>query len=206
MRPWLRVSIAGLLLLAVAAGAYWYINRRELARQYHCYRVGAAESFEQARHEIAWFQTGTDHAARLRELTRKWGTGNRQFDLHLAQYLHHADCGQSLREAFSIELDRRKELLSRWAHYWSFRTPQEPDEEIAAILRSLDVLALQEPPPSITWREVLNLQAVFQLIGAPSHARGLSPTNWHEHYHGWQQTRPGELPRVTRPQQPFAAP
>ena len=206
MRPWLRASIAGLLLLGIAVGACCYANRRKLAPQWHCYRVGAAESFQRAREEIAWFETGTDHTARLAELTRKWGTGNRQFDLYLAQHLHHADCSKPLRETFSQELGRREELLPRWAHYWSFRAPQEPDREIASILRSVDVLASEKPPPPITWREVLNLQAVFQLIGAPRHARDLSPTNWHEHYRRWQQTRASGLPRVTRPQQPFASP
>jgi len=204
MRPWLR-SLIAVLPVCIVVGAFCYINRGKFTRQWHCYRVGAAESFQGAREEIAWFETGSDRKARLVELTGKWGTGNERFDLYVASYLHHADCREPLRRAFCEELDRRKELLPRWAHYWSYRAAEEPDREIASILKSLDVMACQEPPPPITWREVLNLLAVFQLTGNPRHARGLSPINWHEHYRVWQETRTAKFPSVARPREPFAA-
>jgi len=192
-----------MLVGCLAVGAGWFANRRKLRRQWHLYRVGTAESFEQARREIAWFETGTERQQRLVELTGKWGTGNRPFDLYLARYLHHAECSESLRETFSRELGRREPLLPRWAHYWSHRSPQEPDREIASVLRYFDVLATEEPSPPITWREVLNLQAVFYLTGSPRRATGLTPVNWHQHYRVWQETRAGQFPHVVRPQGPL---
>lgn len=204
MRPWLRKLIVLLLLAGIFVAAWLYANREQLARQWHCYKVGAAGSFDQAQGEIAWFETGPDRHARLAELTQKWGTGNGQFDLHLARYLHAAACSDRLRESFSKELGRRRELLPRWAHYWSYRAKLEPDGEIASILKYLDGRVSAEPPKTITWREVLNLQAVLQLTGQGQLAPGFSPASWQVPYRRWQQTRPAQIPHVARPEVPFA--
>lgn len=210
MRPRLRVfmllavlaGVAG--LAAIAIGGWWYLNREQLARQWACYRVGAAGSFEQARAELAWFEHGPDRDARLGELVRKWGTGNQRFDLYLARYVDHPASSQALRETFSEELGRRRELLPRWAHYWSYRTPLEPDREVASIIAYFDTLASAERPlEPITWREVLNLQAVLQWSGQGRLARGLSPTNWRRRYRRWQETSPSQLPPIARPAKPF---
>lgn len=204
MRPWLRVLLALLVLAGMVIGAWWYFHREQLARQWACYRVGAAGSFEQAQAEIAWFEKGPDREAQLGELVRKWGTGNQQFDLYLARHLGDPACSDLLRETFARELGRRAELLPRWAHSWSYRAPLEPDAQIASILSYFDALASVEPAEQITWREVLDLQAVFQLTGQGRLARGLSAANWHDRYRRWQQTRPHELPSVARPARPFA--
>ena len=209
MRPWLRVLLTLLVLGGIGIAAWWYARREQLTRQWRCYRVGAAGSFDQAKREIAWFETGTHRQVRLDELVRKWGTGNGQFDLYLARYVDHPASSELLREVFSKELGRRGDLLPRWAHYWSYRAPLEPDEQVASILAYLDTLYSTEPPKGITWREVLDLQAVFQLTrhgvaGEGWRARGLSPTSWLEYYRVWQETRPAKLPHVVRPEKPFA--
>ena len=204
MRPWLRVSLTLVVLAGIAIGGWWYLNREQLARQWACYRVGAAESFEQARAELAWFENGPDRATRLSELAGKWGTGNQRFDLYLARYVEHADCSESLRETFSRELGRRTDLLRRWAHHFSYRASLEPDQEIASIIEYFDALAAADrPEEGVTWRQVLNLQAVFQLIGQGRLAQGLTPGNWHQGYRRWHQSRPLELPPIARPASPF---
>lgn len=203
MRPWLRTLLALLLLAGLLISAWGYTRREQWARQWHCYRVAAAESFPQAQVEIAWFENGPDRHARQGELVRKWGTGNARFDLHLARHLLDPACRDSLRETFAGELGCRKELLPRWAHYWSYRAEPEPNEQIDSILRYLDDLYSAGRPQEIPWREVLNLQAVFELLGRRERARGLSPTNWHEHYRVWLPTRPAELPQIAQPKNPF---
>jgi len=200
MRCWLRFSIAAVISAGILLGAWWYANRQRLARQWDCYRVGAAESFEEAQAEIAHFETGSDAGIRIAELVRKWATGNRQFDLYLARYLHQPECSSALRAAFSRELGRRKGLLSRWAHYWSWQASLEPDEQIASIVAYLEGL---DPNGTITWREVLDLQAVFELAGSSQLARRLSPANWYARFRRFQQTHSGRLPQVTRPEGPF---
>jgi len=203
MRLWLRLLLLLFVLVGAGAGAWCYLNWQRLVRQSACYRVGVAPSFKEAQAEIAWFETGRDREAKLRELLRKWGTGNRQFDLYLAQHVGHAKSTEALREAFSLELAWREELVPRWAHYWSWRAPLEPDEQIASIIEYLDDLAAAETPKKITWREVLDLQAVFHLTGYRRLAHRLTPENWHERYRRWSETRPAKLPHITRPAKPF---
>ncbi len=204
MRPWLRKLILAVVLAGIFVGAWVYANRKQLARQWACYRVGAADSFEEAQDEIAWFESGSDRRERLAELARKWGTGNQRFDLYLARHLHLPACSSLLREVFCEEFDRRTELLPRWAHHWSWRAEREPDHQVESILIFLDGRVSAEQLRAITWREVLDLRAIFQLVGRAELARGLSPANWPDAYRRWQRTRPAELPRAGRPAEPFA--
>lgn len=204
MRRWLRVLVVLVPLAGIGLGGWCYLHRKQLARQWAVYRVGAAEPFRKAQSQIIRCETGPDREALIHELVRKWGTGNQRFDLHLARHLGQAPCTDALREAFSSELGRREELLPRWAHYWTWRAKMDPDQQIASILAYLDTLVRVEPVKPITWREVLDLQAVFQLTGQTELARRLSPANWRDRYRRWQQSRPVELPHVPRPARPFA--
>ena len=72
-----------------------------------------------------------------------------------------------MRELFSLEFGWREELLGRWAYYWSYRCGQQPDEQIASVVSYLDMLHASKPDSQITWREVLDLQAVLGLSGQP---------------------------------------
>jgi len=208
MRPWLRIAITAVVLGAVVAGAWVYVNHRRLATQWEgqwgSYRVGQANSAEEAAAEIAALEQGPDRDARLRELVGKWGTGNQRFDLYLAEYVRSAQSSELLREAFSLEFAWRESLLGRWAEYWCWESPGEPDERIASIVEYLDVLAGAEPPRAITWREVLDLQAVLTLFGRPELAVRLKPENWRDRYRRWQKARPERLPHVARPERPFS--
>lgn len=203
MRPWLRILVMLVLLTGIGLGAWCYRNRNRLACQWASYRVGAARSFHGARAEIAWFETGPDRQTRLRHLVGKWGTGNRRFDLYLARYVTGRDSSELLRKTFSLELGWREELLPRWAHYWRWQAPREPDQEIASILDYLHVLISADPPKPVTWREVLQLQAIFQLSGQPELAKRLSPVNWPDRYRRWLQRSQGRLPHVPRPAKPL---
>ncbi len=204
MRRCLQILSLILLVACVALGTQVFTHRRQLARQWACYRVAAADSFAEAQTRIARFEEHADRREHLAELVGKWGTGNRQFDLYLARHVRDAAGSELLRESFSRELDRRPDLSARWAHYWCFEARLEPDEQIDSVVRYFDTLALTDPPKEITYREVLDLRALLQLTAAAERFAGLGPTNWHQHYARWQKVRPEDLPHVPRPKQPFA--
>lgn len=203
MRLWLRLLITLFVVAGICVGTWCYLNGGRLACQWASYRVGAAHTFDEAQAAITWFESGPDHKAKLRELVRKWGTGNQRFDLYLARHVRHADSTEPLREAFSLEFGWHEERLPRWAHYWSWQTPQEPDREIASILDYLDLLVTADTSKTITWREVLDLQAIFYLTGEPRLAKRLDPENWRDRYRRWREDDRGQLPHVPRPSHPF---
>ncbi len=198
-----RLLIVFLLLTCLGVGTWCYLEREELACLRASHRVAAARTFEEARAEIAWFETGPDPKTRLRHLVCRWGSGNPQFDLYLARYVHHPHSSEPLRKAFSLQFGWHEERLPRWAQYWSWQTSAEPDDQIASILSYLDLLAEAGPSRTITWREVLDLQAVFCLLGEPRLAHRLDPENWQTRYRPWRQLHRGDLPHVPRPERPF---
>jgi len=203
MRLWLRLLITFVALAAIGVGVWGYFNWRQLACQWALYRVGAAPALDAAKTEIAWFESGPDRQRKLRQLADKWGTGNQRFDLYLAQYVADPQCPEALREAFSLGFGWHEERLPRWAHYWTWRSEQEPDREIDSILAYLDLLATAQPSKTIAWREVLDLQAIFYLAGEPGLARRLDPSNWRARYRDWRDRNRDGLPHVGRPAEPF---
>lgn len=203
MRLWLRVLVTLIVLAGISAAAWTYWNRRQLAWQWTSYRVGSAQTAVEARAEIARLESGPDRAVKLRELVDKWGTGNQQFDLHLAQYVESRESSEALRRAFSLGFAWHEDRLPRWAHYWSWRAKEEPGREIASMLAYLDLLETAGPSKTITWREVLDLQAVFCLAGEARRAVRLDPENWRNRYHEWRQVSGGDVPHVDRPGKPF---
>lgn len=193
-------------LAAVLVGGWAYVNRETLSWQWASYQVGAAASFEQAREQIAGFEQGPDAPARLRVLAAKWGGGNPQFDRYLARYAASGDSSKVLRRAFSRQLTRRPELARRWAHFWCWQASIEPDRQIDSILEYLDALAFDDgasAAPPITWRELLDLQAIFALSGEPDRATRVGRENWREHYRVWREARRNAMPHVARPVEPF---
>lgn len=203
MPLWLRLVVL-LAALAGAAGAVWvYMHQPKLAGQWDSYRVGQAADFAAAEVEIARFERAPDPRPALRELCGKWGTGNQRFDLYLAEHVRAAGSTEALRQEFSLVFAWREDLLARWAHYWTWRVRGGPVRRIAAVVEYFDLLATADPPRAITWREVLDLQAVFQLTGQPKLAVRLTPENWRERYRRWQQLRPETPPRAERPAMPF---
>jgi len=204
MRSWLRILIGALAVALLALGAWAYFQRRALLSQWHCYRVATAESYAVAEQELAWFEQGPGPRQRLAELAEKWGTGNTTFDLYLAQYVSQGQSSEALRAVFSQELGRRPGLLDRWAHYWAYRAPTDPGRQLASVVDYFEALAAPDAPKvAITWREVLDLQAVFFWTARPELAAGLSPENGLERFRRWQRERTGPLPRVGRPSQPL---
>ncbi len=187
----------------VAVGALGYgtwTQRAALKRGWVTYQAARATDYEQARRHIAWCETQPQRDAKLQALVARFGTGRVMFDEHLARYLTRPRASESLRAAFSQELGRRPELLERWAFYWTWRSILEPNEELAGVARYLETLALVDAPRALTWREVLDVQAVFTLTDQAPLAAGLSPDNWRERRAKWQ---PGEDRRLTRPDRPF---
>lgn len=198
-----RHIVLAILLLALLSLAVWcYICREPLRRQWSLYRIGAVAAPQEAEAEIIHCETDPDPDAAIGELVDKWGTGNRQFDLRLATHLDAPSCGDSLREAFSEQIGGQPELLQRWAHFWSWRSPLPLDQQTASIVTYLDGVAA-DPSRTITWREVLEVQALFELTGHGELARGLSPSDWRDRYRQWQRRRPAELPHNPRPKTPF---
>jgi hypothetical protein len=202
MRLVWRILIAVGLMAAVAAGGWYYAHVEQFEQLAAIRRVATAETFAAARAELAWFERGPDAEERLRALVDAWGRGDPRFDFRLARYVGHPQSSESLRKAFSRELAWREELLPRWAHYWTWQAKLEPDAQIASICDYLDALAQAAPVPAITWREVLDLQAILVLAAKPSLALRLSPANWCDRYRqlgGSGGSRPRAVKRPTRP-------
>jgi hypothetical protein len=204
MRLWPRLLAAFAALAAVILAAWAYARRETLGRQWMSYKVGKAADFTEARKAIQWFETGEDRDARLRELVGKWGGGNVQFDYFLARYVGSAECSEALRKHFSLGLAWQEGLLPRWAHYWCWRAPQEPDRQVEEILAYTDTLdAAKEPLTEVPWREILDLQAIFYLSGQPKWAERLTPANWRDCYRQWRQSRPARPLEIRKPAKPL---
>lgn len=199
-----RLIVTVLVIAALIAAVAVRAHRETLRRQWFSYRAGAAGSYAEAEAQMAWFEQAPDAEDRIRELVGYWGAGNPRFDFYLARYVREAQSTEALRHAFSLELAWRDGLLARWARYWCWRSPMEPDEQVASAVDYFTMLADVHPPRPITWREVLDLQAVFQLTGQPRLALRLTPDNWRERFARWQAARPAAPPRLARPTAPFA--
>jgi len=204
MRLWVRLLAALAVVAAGVLAAWAYGNREALGRQWMAYRVGQASDFAEARQAIQWFETGPDREARLRELVGKWGGGNVRFDFYLARYVASTECSAALRKSFSLGLAWEEGLLPRWAHYWCWKAAQSPDRQIEEILAYTDkVDAAKESLPEITWREILDLQAIFYLSGQPKWAERLTPGNWRERYRQWRESRPAGPWEIRKPSKPL---
>jgi hypothetical protein len=204
MRLWLRVFAALAALAAAAVAAVGYVHRQRLTGQWMAYRVGRAANFEEACRALAWFEAGPDREARLRELVTRWATGNVRFDYYLARYVASPESSEAMRKRFSLELAWREGLLPRWAHWWSWRTGEQPDRRAEEILAFVElVLAAQDLSKEISWREILDLQAIFCLTGQPKWAERLTPANWRERYGQWRQARADGPLRITKPSRPL---
>ncbi len=206
MPRFLRAMLVFVLVAGVFVGAWGYVNRQRLAWQWACYDVGSAGSYDEARRQLARFEQGSDVPERLRVLAGKWGDGNPRFDQHLARYATDGESSMALRQAFSTELGRRPDLLPRWAHYWCWQTPLAPSRQIASILTYLDTLAFNDGAPAseaLTWREVLDLQAIFTISGDSGRAARVTPETWREHYRVWREASQPALENVPRPADPL---
>lgn len=193
------MALGGLIL----AGGWLYLQQEALARFWACYRVSSATNYPQAKNEMAWFTTGPDRVARLHDLVSLWGSGNDEFDRNLVLYLQDPDCDDSLREAFSLELAWRPELLSRWAHCWCHIGRLEPDENFESIVRYIDTLAMAEDQREITWRDVLDLQAAFELADCRELALRLNPENYLTRHADWIALGRPQAASLVRPQHFF---
>jgi hypothetical protein len=192
-----------LLLIATAVGGAWaYLHQEQLARTWEMSRVAAASNYGEAKAILSPFDQEPDRDAKLRQMMGKWGTGNPRFDFYLARYVGDADSSESARELFSYELGWRSGLLDRWAYYWSWQAG-DPNREMAELAGYLDLVVKTNAAKPLTWREVLNVQAMFQLTGDSDAALRLSPANWSSRYRSWRAEHPGELPHAESRQMPF---
>lgn len=202
MLRFLPAIVFAVIALAVAICAAWYFDLTSVGSQLASFRIGQAESFDQARREIGAVESQPNAESALRDLVSGWRTGNQSFDFYLASYLGDPQCSEELRRLFSLELAWRSELLADWAQYWSWRSKQSPRDEIAAIGDYLAVLSDPNKPRRLTWREVLDLQAAFALTGHTDLAHRLAPDNWVERYRAWRAAEP-DVTQVARPKEPL---
>lgn len=201
-RRFLVLAMIAAVMLALVAGVWWFTGGGAVGTQLAAYRIGQAADYGEAAREIAQLERQPDRDRVLRELAAGWGTGNSRFDYYLARRVSDPQAGEALRRAFSLELSWRPQLLPRWAHYWSWRVKQPPAGEIGSISENLDTLATAAPPRRLTWREVLNLQAVFTLTDQTELAKRLAPDNWLGRYRDWS-ARETKKVEVERPDAPF---
>src|ERR1700688_1787647 len=109
MRPFLGTILFAAALSGLAVGAWWYSQDGSVGSQLASFRIGQAESFEQAKVEIAVIERQPNGDEGLRELMSGWRTGNPSFDLYLARYVSEPESSEALRRAFSWELSWRPE-------------------------------------------------------------------------------------------------
>ncbi len=201
-RFWLAIGMAA-ALGGLAAGVWFYWHPLPLGVWMTVSRIGSAPTFSLAKRELREIDSrGPQREDRLRELVAGWGTGNPQFDLYLAQFLGEPECSDELREAFSLELGWRPDLLPRWGRYWAWHSPQDPAEEIESIIEYLAALASVEPPRRLSWRETLNLQGAIAVTGDAELARRLMPDGWRGRFQAWVVSRP-DWRRIVRPDSPL---
>ncbi len=190
MGYWTRVVAAFAFLALAALLGTSFLLRQRMAAQWMAYRVGRAADFEQAAEVLAWFESGENHEQRLRDLVTRWGTGNARFDYYLARYVASPQSSEALRKRFSLELAWRERLLGRWAHFWSYRAGDQLDRRVEEILGFMELLLSGDSSGrQITWREVLDLQAIFWLSGQPTWAERLTPENWRDRFVAWRNLR-----------------
>jgi hypothetical protein len=178
----LRIGLVALLIVAAGVGAWLYAQRDAIERRRAVLRVGEAQTYAAAQAELRWFETPPQAEEKLAALAGYWGEGNENFDSHLARHLSEPACSDALRKRFSEELAWRPKLQRKWAEAWRRNTKLPPDQEIASIVDFLDTLTLAESPPKLTWRQVLNAQAVFELRGRGDLVAWLTPENCLERY------------------------
>ncbi|MBX7165322.1 MAG: hypothetical protein K1X74_03145 [Pirellulales bacterium] len=204
MRRYLVRGILVLMVVFAAGGGLWAVGQRDvLDAQLRCYHLARAESFAEAQQQIAWFEAPPLPERKLRVLVTRWGTGNEQFDRYLADHVADAASTEALRQAFSLEFAWRPEQLERWAHYWRYRASLEPDEAVESVLSYLETMAAADPPRWITWRDVLDVQAVWQLAGHPELATRLTPENYRQRCARWIELGRPRPERLTRPDRPL---
>ena len=173
-----------ILTILIAGAALWLFARRDSLRlQWECFQVTSAGSYDQFKQQIDQFEQSGD-GRRLRALADRWHTGNETFDDHLARYLYDPQCSDEIREAFSRQLSWRDGLFTVWAEHWRQQKP-DVQEQMASLRRYLETLGAEQPPRDITWRDVLDFQAVLELSGHGELAHRLTPDNWRLRYHRW---------------------
>ena len=181
MRRFLLTALT--LVVAAAALAVW-LQRDALALQWACYKVTSAADYSAFRQSIASFEQPPYDYQRMRTLLSRWHTGNERFDEFLARYLFDTPCSEELREVFSRELSWRDGLLDAWAAHWS-EQKGDTAEQIASIRRYLEALEAADPPHSLTWRDLLDIQGAFAYSGHARLAHRLTPDNWRPRYERW---------------------
>lgn len=182
MRRWILFVLA----LVLAAAALWLFARRDALRlQWSCYEVTSAADYPAFQERILSFEQEPHDYQRLQALVSRWHTGKESFDDFLVRYLFDPQCTEALREVFSRELSWRNGLLDAWAEKWRAQKP-DTKEQIASIHRYLDALQSAKPPRSVTWRDVLDIQAAMVCSGQAALAHRLTPDNWRGRYERWQ--------------------
>jgi hypothetical protein len=202
MRRRKRLWMIG-MLAAVAVGIGVFRWRGELAAHWASYQVASAGSYAAAARRIKQFEAAPDRAAKIQALVDAWGRGDPRYDYYLARYVRSPQCGDELRQAFSLEFSWRPELLSRWGHFWSWHSAADPADEQAHLRGYFDALASVEPPRRITWRDVLDLQALCDRTGQGELAERMKPDDWIDAYRRWIDKEPQWTAHRQRPEAPF---
>lgn len=200
MRRFLFRAFALVFVGLITAGGFWaYGNQELLDCQLRCFHIGRAESYAEAQRQIAWFETQFDCDAKLQVLVSRWGEGNPQFDEYLARYVVDPASSDALRQAFSLQFARRPEQLPRWAHFWRYKASLPPDEAVESVLGYFETVATAEPARWITWRDVLDLQAILTLADCGELGQRLTPENYRGRCQKWIEAGRPKPAKLERP-------
>jgi hypothetical protein len=199
-RAW-RWTIVAVAALAVGIGLY--VWRDKLAAQWASYQVASAGSYRAAARRIGQFEAAPDRDKKIHALVDAWGRGDPRYDYYLARYIRSPDCGDGLRQAFSLEISSRPGLIQRWGHFWSWHSSAGPAADHSHLRGYFDALASVEPPRRLTWRDVLDLQALCARTGQGEVARRMKPDDWVAAYRRWIEAEAAWTTDAERPQAPF---
>ncbi len=199
----LRLALITALVAGCALAAWAYSHQGLIERHVACLRLRRATSPQVARQLLGQLDAEPDHRASVQLLVSHWGTGSHQLDEAVARYLVSAAASDTLREAFSLEMAWRPELLPRWAHCWAYLVDGEPREAVDSILGYVDTLAAANAVRPITWRDVLDLQAAWQWADCPELAVRLTPENYRRRWVQWNERGKPRPANVVRPKSIF---
>lgn len=190
------------LFLVVLVGVWMSYQHWEDARwRWTAYQLAESPSYAATK---SYFRQA-QQADQLWSLVGQFGRGQPQFDFYLLHFAADPQCNDRFRKTLAFELGWRTDALQRWSHFHRWSSQQIPHEVYLELSNYLAAIAASDSERSITWRDVLDMQAMLAATGHADLAHQLTPENWLARYRTWV-ARGGNnrhFWNVSRPAAPF---